>query len=287
MILENMTSSEKIAQMNKVTPLLTDRVNAFLERNTRIIKKQMKTKEHLEFNRPFKFKEYGEWDTFIFLNKVSKEWAKITIHAYQRYFVKYAKDPSNIGAGFHVIRHSLDQMTGTAYLRFVEITPHCVNRYRERVLETADLPLDKLKTEILSEGGFGTCEYNLENRSEEDPNLCNCILHTLNGQFFGWVTGEDQKFTCYRTFVSNDMLKREQIAYTIVQKECGKTNYDDDEMRETAEKFIVKMAKKGEDIHNIAEKKKLVMVKSSISNLMNAFVRRVTRDKIDQILGGG
>lgn len=287
MIIENMTAGEKIAQMNKVAPLLTERVDAFLKRNTKLIKRQFKTKERLEFNRPFRFLEYGEWDTFVFMTKISKEWAKITIHAYQRYYVRYAKDPSNIGAGFYVIQHSFEQLSGEKYLRFVDVTPHCVNRYRERVDGAADMPLDKLKTEIISEGGFGTCEYNVDSRSEDDPELCNCVLHTLNGQFFAWVTDGNQKYTCYRTFVSNEMLHREQIAYTIAQKECGKTNYDDQEIRESAEKLIVRMAKNGEDVGNIAEKKKMVMIRSSLNNVMSAFVRHISRDRISRILGGG
>ena len=91
MILENMTASEKMAQMNKVTPLIVERVDAFLDRNNSLVKKQFKTKSHIEFNRPFRFTEYGEWDVFIFLTKISSKWAKIGIHAYQKYYVKYAK----------------------------------------------------------------------------------------------------------------------------------------------------------------------------------------------------
>ena len=287
MILENMTASEKMAQMNKVTPILVDRVNAFLDRNNKLVKKQLKTKESLEFNRSFKFTEYGEWDVFIFLTKISKEWAKIGFHAYQKYYIKYAKDASNIGAGFYVIQHSLDPISDEKKLTFVEITPHCVNRFRERVPSTAEMPLDVLKTEIIIEGGFGSCEFSTEKRSEDDKDLCNCTIHTLNGQFFGWVTDTVHKYICYRTFIPNDILKREQIAYTIATKESGKSNYDTEQMKENASKLIVKMAKHGEDVHNMAEKKKDVMVRASVGNLMSKFLQRVSRDRIDKILGLG
>ena len=287
MILENMTASEKMAQMNKVTPLIVERVDAFLDRNNSLVKKQFKTKSHIEFNRPFRFTEYGEWDVFIFLTKISSKWAKIGIHAYQKYYVKYAKDASNIGAGFYVIQHSLEPIMNEKKLTFVEITPHCVNRFRERVPEYADFPLDTLKTEIICEGGFGSCEFTPEKRSEDDRDLCNCTIHTLNGQFFGWVTNTVNKYICYRTYVPNDILKREQIAYTIATKESGQSNYDTDKMKETASKLIVKMTKHGEDIHNMAEKKKEVMVRSSVGNMMSTFLRRINHDKIDRILGIG
>ena len=285
MILENMNANEKMSQMKKLAPLLSERVNAYLNRNNSLIKKGFKTKEQLNFKRSFKFTEFGEWDVHTTLSKLSKNWAKISIRAYQKYYIKYAKDPSNIGAGFYVIHRTFDPIENEEKSTFIEITPHCVNRYRERVPEAADMSLDELKSEIIIEGGFGSCEFSPENRSEDDASLCNCTIHTLNGQFFGWITDTVNKYICYRTYVPNEILKREQIAYTIAAKVSGQSNYDTEEMREKADKMIVKMAKHGEDIQNIAEKKKTVMIKSSVDSMMSSIVHRINKKRIDKILG--
>ena len=80
-------------------------------------------------------------------------------------------------------------------------------------------------------------EFNNDTVSDKDENAYDSKFFTELGQYFALLSKE-QTYICLTTFVSMNLLKAEQLAYSLVVSEYKGRSYSEDDMK-----------KKGNQVH--------------------------------------
>lgn len=270
MIIENMNSREKLGQMSGILEILESRIDSFIERNRGNLRRKLKNISRTSVRKEFSLGTNGKWDVDLYILRVSKEYVQVTFDACQKYFVKYAKDPVSIGAGYYVIRKTFSVSTFNYRTHFFEITPHCINRFRERCPEMKDISVAEARDRILDDLANSSNEFDNDTVSEKDANAYDAKFFTEQGQYFALLSKE-QTYVCLTTFVSNELLKAEQLAYALVVDEYKGKTYSEDDMKKKAIKFIKKTGNDKENSASLEEMKKDMLQRrpSMVSRLLN------------------
>lgn len=255
MILQNMNSREKLGQMSRILEILENRVDSFIGRNQCNLRRKLKTADRIVVHKPFSLGVNGKWDVDMYILKVSKDYVQVTFDACMKYFIKYAKDSVSIGAGYYVIRKSFSVSTMKYNKYFFDITPHCINRFRERCPEMKDISVVEARDRILDDLSNSNNEYDNDAVSEKDEHAYDGKFFTELGQYFALIS-ESQDFVCLTTFVSNELLKAEQLAYALVVDEYRGKNYKEEDMKKRAISFIKKTASDKDNNASLEEMKK-------------------------------
>jgi len=199
-----------------------------------------------------------------------------------KYFIKYAKDSVSIGAGYYVIRKSFSVSTMKYNKYFFDITPHCINRFRERCPEMKDISVVEARDRILDDLSNSNNEYDNDAVSEKDEHAYDGKFFTELGQYFALIS-ESQDFVCLTTFVSNELLKAEQLAYALVIDEYRGKNYKEEDMKKRAISFIKKTASDKDNNASLEEMKKEMLHRrpSLSSNLLNGqYISNIMKNNI-------
>ena len=282
MILENMNSKEKLGQMSSILSILEDRVDSYIERNRSNLRRRLKTAERTRIQREFSLGTNGKWEVDMFILKVSKDYIQVTFDACQKYFIKYAKDPVSIGAGYYVIRKSFSVSALKYNKHYFEITPHCINRFRERCPEMKDISVAEARDRILDDISNSSNEFDNDTVSEKDENAYDSKFFTELGQYFALLSKE-QTYICLTTFVSNELLKAEQLAYSLVVSEYKGRSYSEDDMKKKAIKFIKKTGNDKENNASLEEMKKDMLQRrpNPVSRLLNGeYISNIMKNNI-------
>ena len=282
MILQNMNSIEKLGQMSRILEILENRVDSFIGRNQSNLRRKLKTGDRIVVHKSFSLGANGKWDVDMYILKVSKDYVKVTFDACMKYFIKYAKDPISIGAGYYVIRKSFSVSTMKYNKYFFDITPHCINRFRERCPEMKDISVVEACDRILDDLSNSNNEYDDDVMSEKDEHAYDGKFFTELGQYFALIS-ESQDFVCLTTFVSNELLKAEQLAYALVVDEYRGKNYKEEDMKKRAISFIKKTASGKNNNASLEEMKKEMLHRrpSLSSNLLNGqYISSIMKNNI-------
>ena len=282
MILQNMNSIEKLGQMSRILEILENRVDSFIGRNQSNLRRKLKTGDRIVVHKSFSLGANGKWDVDMYILKVSKDYVKVTFDACMKYFIKYAKDPISIGAGYYVIRKSFSVSTMKYNKYFFDITPHCINRFRERCPEMKDISVVEARDRILDDLSNSNNEYDDDVMSEKDEHAYDGKFFTELGQYFALIS-ESQDFVCLTTFVSNELLKAEQLAYALVVDEYRGKNYKEEDMKKRAISFIKKTASGKNNNASLEEMKKEMLHRrpSLSSNLLNGqYISSIMKNNI-------
>lgn len=282
MILQNMNSKEKLGQMSRILEILENRVDSFIGRNQSNLRRKLKTGDRIVVHKPFSLGANGKWDVDMYILKVSKDYVKVTFDACMKYFIKYAKDPISIGAGYYVIRKSFSVSTMKYNKYFFDITPHCINRFRERCPEMKDINVVEARDRILDDLSNSNNEYDDDVMSEKDEHAYDGKFFTELGQYFALIS-ESQDFVCLTTFVSNELLKAEQLAYALVVDEYRGKNYKEEDMKKRAISFIKKTASDKDNNASLEEMKKEMLHRRPAlsSNLLNGqYISSIMKNNI-------
>ena len=265
-----MNSREKLGQMSGILEILESRIDSFIERNRGNLRRKLKNISRTSVHKEFSLGTNGKWDVDLYILRVSKEYVQVTFDACQKYFVKYAKDPVSIGAGYYVIRKTFSVSTFNYRTHFFEITPHCINRFRERCPEMKDISVAGARDRILDDLSNSSNEFDNDAVSEKDVNAYDAKFFTELGQYFALLSKE-QTYVCLTTFVSNELLKAEQLAYALVVDEYKGKTYSEDDMKKKAIKFIKKTGNDKENNASLEEMKKEMLQNrpSMVSRLLN------------------
>lgn len=282
MILQNMNSKEKLGQMSRILEILENRVDSFIGRNQSNLRRKLKTGDRIVVHKPFSLGANGKWDVDMYILKVSKDYVQVTFDACMKYFIKYAKDSVSIGAGYYVIRKSFSVSTMKYNKYFFDITPHCINRFRERCPEMKDISVVEARDRILDDLSNSNNEYDDDVMSEKDEYAYDGKFFTELGQYFALIS-ESQDFVCLTTFVSNELLKAEQLAYALVVDEYRGKNYKEEDMKKRAISFIKKTASDKDNNASLEEMKKEMLHRrpSLSSNLLNGqYISSIMKNNI-------
>ena len=282
MILQNMNSREKLGQMSRILEIIENRVDSFISRNQSNLRRKLKTGDRIVVHKSFSIGANGKWDVDMYILKVSKDYVKVTFDACMKYFIKYAKDPVSIGAGYYVIRKSFSASTMKYNKYFFDITPHCINRFRERCPEMKDISVVEARDRILDDLSNSNNEYDDDVMSEKDEHAYDGKFFTELGQYFALIS-ESQDFVCLTTFVSNELLKAEQLAYALVVDEYRGKNYKEEDMKKRAISFIKKTASGKNNNASLEEMKKEMLHRRPAlsSNLLNGqYISSIMKNNI-------
>jgi len=223
MILPTMTPEEKVRQMEKLKPLLTEAVMSWMKRNNKIVFKTKVFPTYYTFERDFE--GMGKW--MVIVEAESKAVLKkgiLSIKGYQTYTVSHSKVESNNGVGIYLF-NAVDDYTITCN----EFPPHYFNQFRKRFVDAKGLAqpefpdlvkmvlrehhnaMDETQTgitiKLLEEDRMFYEENEDFARQEGYKNL---ITYSRNGISLG-LSSPDRRYFNFTTFVSNEMLKDDQI----------------------------------------------------------------------------
>lgn len=231
MILSTMTPEEKVKQMEKMKPLLTEAVMGWMNRNHKMVFKTKVFPTFYTFER--EFEGMGKWTVVAMAeSKAVLKKGIVTVRGYQTYTVAHAKTESNNGMGIYLLNaRNEDDITCN------EFPPHYFNQFRKRFVEARglvqpDFPnlvkmvlrehhdaMDETVTDLKIKLDDDDRMYFEENEEyNRQAGFKNLITYSRNGISLG-LSGANRRYFNFTTFVSNEMLKDNQVD---AQKECLK-----------------------------------------------------------------
>ncbi len=223
MILPTMTPEEKVRQMEKMKPLLYEAAMGWLKHNYKIVFKTKVFPTFYTFERTFD--GMGKWTVIVMAeSKAILKKGIVNVRGYQTYVVCHAKLESNNGMGIYLLNANSEDT-----IMCNEFPPHYFNQFRKRFVEARglsqpDFPnlvkmvmrehydaidetLIDLKIKLDDEDRMFFEENEEYNRQAGFKNL---ITYSRNGISLG-LSGADRRYFNFTTFVSNEMLKDDQV----------------------------------------------------------------------------
>lgn len=226
-----MTPEEKVKQMEKVKPLLLEAATNWMKRNQKIVFKTKVFPTFYMFERTFE--GMGKWTVIVEAeSKAVLKKGIISVKGYQTFIVSHAKLESNNGMGIYLFNAHNEEITMCN-----EFPPHYFNQFRKRFVEAKGLAqpdFPNLVRMVLREhhDAMDGTMTGLKVKLDKDDQLCfeeteeynrqagfkNLITYSRNGISLG-LSGADRRYFNFTTFVSNEMLKDNQVE---AQQECLK-----------------------------------------------------------------
>jgi len=223
MILPTMTPEEKVRQMEKMKPLLHEAVMSWMNRNHKIVFKTKVFPTFYTFERVFE--GMGKWTVIVTAeSKAVLKKGIINVKGYQTYTVSHAKLESNNGMGIYLFNAENEDT-----IMCNEFPPHFFNQFRKRFVEAKglsqpDFPnlvkmvlrehhdaMDETVTGLTVKLDDDDRLYYEENEEyNRQAGFKNLITYSRNGISLG-LSGADRRYFNFTTFVSNEMLKDNQI----------------------------------------------------------------------------
>ena len=210
-------------QMEKVKPFLHEAAVAWMNRNQKIVFKTKVFPTFYLFER--NFDGMGKWTVIV--ETESKALLKkgiINVMGYQTFIVSHAKLESNNGMGIYLFNVHNEEI-----IMCNEFPPHYFNQFRKRFVEARGLSqpdFPNLVKMVLREHHDAMDETmtGLKVKLDEDDQLYyeeteeynrqagfkNLITYSRNGISLG-LSGADRRYFNFTTFVSNEMLKDNQV----------------------------------------------------------------------------
>ena len=292
-----MTSKEKAEKAQSLFSILEERVHGFLDRNEKYIYRS--NRDSLRLKRTFRVGPEGEWDIEVVCHNIEKKKKNFQYswYAWQKYFVAHGKSEINRGTGFYLL--------GTIKRNVIfEIPPHLISRFKDRFYDDPEnATIDQIKRDIVEQIGLCRAEYvhYSETMTDEErvtwdkyigSNGSTSVLymHTMDGQFFGnsyYVRlGNDMKYgyNCLTTYMDNDELRYEQLAYSAEINRKGNSEVSVDEIMDDAKKNIKKVAKTGDVREGLIEQKKKTMLESINESMTDGLMSAIMKIRSHNIL---
>ena len=228
MILPTMTPEEKVKQMEKVKPLLYEAAMGWMNRNYKTVFKTKVFPTFYTFERTFE--GMGKWTVIVMAeSKAILKKNIFNVQGYQSYVVSHAKLESNNGMGIYLF-NTLNGVT----IMCDEFPPHYFNQFRKRFVEARGLSqpefpnlvkmvlrerhdaVDETVTDVKITLDDDDRMYFEENEEyNRQAGFKNLITYSRNGISLG-LSGANRRYFNFTTFVSNEMLKDNQV---VAQKE--------------------------------------------------------------------
>ena len=145
-----------------------------------------------------------------------------------------------------------------------------------------DISVAEARDRILDDISNSNTEFDNDTVSEKDDNAYDSKFFTELGQYFALLSKEET-YICLTTFVSNELLKAEQLAYSLVVSEYKGRSYSEDDMKKKAIKFIKKTGNDKDNNASLEEMKKEMLHRrpSLSSNLLNGqYISNIMKNNI-------
>ena len=220
-----MTPQEKLAQMNKLFPFVNAITKRLPEARFKTLKRASRFPAFL-FVKDNDISGMGKWTIVVVADSKSDACkGRYACLAFQTFFVRHSKNPSNNGTGVYLLHH---QQSVGAWC--CEIPPHYFNRVRERLIKPKGIvqpDFDGLMREVLrmhhhcmhvihegtviekgEDGKYDVVKTKENTRVEGYDNFAS---YHDGGISLGLSV--DRRYFLYTTFVSNDLLRNGQQAF--------------------------------------------------------------------------